>query len=245
MKEVVRKQYHLCMDVVRTSNSWRKTLPYFGRNRKNLVVEKRCKISRKKVPLPMDPPAWRETQVDCSQSRQSFASTGVTTSLEWGEWFPQSGKYAQFLEDCTSRAKVIRAQAPQHRQYALISDFLDRANLIIQKEAALATNWIKDRPEGLQLQNLTLATRTGRSTGSLPENLTADVHHAINKCETLGSGKQVILHGNPTAPEGSVEHNHGQTRELRKQSPWQTRRRASLSKQVTRMKPRCDPSSQA
>ena len=53
------------------------------------------------------------------------------------------------------------AQAPQYRQYALISDFLDLANLSIQEEAALATNWIKDRPEGLKLQNLTLATRTG------------------------------------------------------------------------------------
>ena len=57
-------------------------LPYFGtRVRKDLMVEKRYNTFRKKVPLPMDPPAWQETQVDFSQSRQSFASTGVSTSL--------------------------------------------------------------------------------------------------------------------------------------------------------------------
>ena len=33
----------------------------------------------------------------------------------------------------------------------------------------------------------------------ITENLTADVHYAINKCESLGSGKQLILHGNPSA----------------------------------------------
>ena len=112
---------------------------------------------------------------------------------------PTEWQVRTVLGDCISRAKVIPAQAPQYRQHALISDFLDLANLSVQEEAALATNWIKDRPEGLKLQNLALATRTGRSTGSLPESLTADVHYAINKCESLGSGRQLILHGNPSA----------------------------------------------
>ena len=94
---------------------------------------------------------------------------------------------------------MIPAPAPQCRQHALISDFLDLARLSLRGEAALATNWIKDRPEGLKLQDFALSTRTGRSTGSLSENLTAHVHYAINKCESLGSGKQWILHGNPSA----------------------------------------------
>ena len=65
----------------RITNSWRKTLPYFGTTiRKDLVVEKGA-ISLDTVPQPMDPLAWRETQVDFSQSRQSFVSTGVNTSL--------------------------------------------------------------------------------------------------------------------------------------------------------------------
>ena len=120
------------------------------------------------------------------------------------EWFLQNGKQASSHSSwryCISRAKVFPAPAPQYRQHALISDFKDRANLS-EQEAAVATNWIKDRPEGLKLQNLALATRTGRSTGSLPENLTADVHYAFNKCESLGSGKQLILHGNPSAMAG-------------------------------------------
>ena len=53
-----------------------------------------------------------------------------------------------------SRARVVPVQAPQFRQYALISDFLDLAHLSFREEAALATTWIKDRPEGLKLQNL-------------------------------------------------------------------------------------------
>ena len=47
-------------------------------------------------------------------------------------------------------------------------------------------------PQYRQHQNLALATKTGRSTGSLPENLTADVHYAINTCDFLGSGRQLI-----------------------------------------------------
>ena len=56
---------------------------------------------------------------------------------------------------------MISIQAPQYQHYALITDFLDLANLSVQEEAALAKNWIKDRPEGLKLQNLAVATMTG------------------------------------------------------------------------------------
>ena len=94
---------------------------------------------------------------------------------------------------------MISIQAPQYRQCALISDFLDLAKLSIRDEAALAMNWIKDRPEGLTLQNLALATMIGPAMSSLPKKMTADVQYAINKCESLGSGKQWSLHGNPSA----------------------------------------------
>ena len=69
----------------------------------------------------------------------------------------------------------------------------------MREEAALATNWIKDRPEGLKLQNLALATMTGPAVRSFPANMTADVQYATNKCESLGSGKQLILHGKSSA----------------------------------------------
>ena len=64
------------------------------------------------------------------------------------------------LGDCVSKANVVSVQASQYRQHALISDFLDLANLSIREEAALAKNLIKDRPEGLKLQNLAFATMT-------------------------------------------------------------------------------------
>ena len=81
----------------------------------------------------------------------------------------------------------------------LISDFLDLVNLSMGEEAILATNWIKDRPAGLKFQNLALATITGTALRSSPRNMTKDVQHAFNECESLGSGKQLILHGNPLA----------------------------------------------
>ena len=94
---------------------------------------------------------------------------------------------------------MITVQAPQYRQYVLISDFLDLHHLRIQEETALATKWIKDRPEGLKLQNLALATMTSPGMSSSPQILTAYVQHAINKCESLGSGIHLILHENPSA----------------------------------------------
>ena len=112
---------------------------------------------------------------------------------------PTEWQVRTVLGDCTSKAKVISIQAPQYRQYSLISDFMDLDNLSIREEATLATNWIKDRPEGLKLQNLALATMTGPALSSLPRNLTADVKYALNICESLSSGKQWILHLNPSA----------------------------------------------
>ena len=97
---------------------------------------------------------------------------------------------------------MVPVQAPLYRQYALISDFLDLATLSIQEEAVLATSWIKDRPEWLRLQNLVLATITGQALSSFPRKLTPDVQYAMNNCESLVQGQQLILHGNPSALVG-------------------------------------------
>ena len=131
---------------------------------------------------------------------------------------PTEWQVPTVLGDCISKAKVTSIQAPQCRQYALISDFLDLANWSIQEEAALATNWIKDRPEGLKLQNVAFANMTGPLVRSQPKNLTSNVQFAINECESLGSGKQLILHGNPSAiakdfsshPRWKIRHLCGQ-----------------------------------
>ena len=85
---------------------------------------------------------------------------------------------------------MISIQAPQCRQFALISDVLDLAKSSIREEAILATNWIKKRPEGMKLQNIALATITGPALRSYPQKKrSADVQHALEKCESLGSGK--------------------------------------------------------
>ena len=94
---------------------------------------------------------------------------------------PTEWQIRTVLGDGISRAKVIPVPAPQYRQHALSSDFLDLANLSIREEVALATNWTKDRPEGLKLQNLALATMTGLVLSSSPRNVTADVEYAIDK----------------------------------------------------------------
>ena len=104
---------------------------------------------------------------------------------------------------------MISIRAPQYRQSSLISDFLDLVNLSIQEEAALATNWMKDRSGGLKFQNLALATMSGQAVRNQPKNNTADVQHAINKCESLGSGKQLIFHGNPSAIAKDFSPAHG------------------------------------
>ena len=103
------------------------------------------------------------------------------------------------LGDCISKSHLISIRAQQYRQYILISDFLDLVNLSIREEAILAANWIKDQPEGLKLQNLALATMTGPAVRTFPKDMTADVQYALDKCESLGSWKQLILHGNPSA----------------------------------------------
>ena len=112
---------------------------------------------------------------------------------------PTEWQVRSVLGDNISKARLISIQAPQYRQSTLISDFLDHANLRIREEVALATNWIKDRPEKLKLQNLAVATMTGPAVRSFPENMNANIQHAMNKCEFLGSGKQLLLHGNPPA----------------------------------------------
>ena len=94
-------------------------------------------------------------------------------------WFQQKSKYAQFLEIAYQEQKVIPAQAPQYRQHALISDFLDLAYLSTQEEAALATNWIKDRPEGLKSQNLDVGHQDGPIHKQFAEksNCRRPLHH--------------------------------------------------------------------
>ena len=90
---------------------------------------------------------------------------------------PTEWQVRSVLGDCTSRATVISTRAPQYRQHALISDFLDHAKLSIQEKAALATSWIK----GFTLQNLALASMTGpSSTKSIKHNCRCKARYLTN-----------------------------------------------------------------
>ena len=81
-EEMVWQQYHLCIDVAEHQILGEKHFLILGPESGKIRWLKKGAISpEKKVPLPMDPLAWRKTQVDFSQFRQSFTSTGVNTSL--------------------------------------------------------------------------------------------------------------------------------------------------------------------
>ena len=91
-----------------------------------------------------------------------------------------------------SRAKVSPAQAPECRQCALIKDFLDLLNLSIRHALDL----------GPTRKVAAAEPDVGHQDGpmsNLPKNLTADAHYAIHKFESVGSGKQLMLHRNPSA----------------------------------------------
>ena len=149
-KEVIWQQYRLRSAVAEDQIFGGKQFLFGTRIRKYLVVEKGT--TRSEVPLPLDPRAWQETHVDFQNFGNLLCPLElVPASRE--RVVPTEWQVRAVLGDCVSKGKVISIQAPQHRQYSLISDFLDLANLSIREEAALATNWIKDRPEGLKLQN--------------------------------------------------------------------------------------------
>ena len=62
---------------------------------------RRYNISRKRVPLPMDLPAWKKTKWFFSQSKQSVTTMRINTSLAWA-----SGSYRVASSDNTWRLYI-------------------------------------------------------------------------------------------------------------------------------------------
>ena len=87
----------------------------------------------------MDQPAWQEIQVFFKEMAISYIHLSQHQPRV-SVWFQRNGKSEQFLQNVHPRQKVISTRAPQSRNYALTSNFLDLANLINREEAALATN---------------------------------------------------------------------------------------------------------
>ena len=90
------------------------------------------------------------------------------------------------LGDCIPRAKVIPAPAPQYRQHALISGFLDLAHPRLREEAALATELDQGPTGRVEVTEPYVGHQDGPIYRQFTSNLTAEVHYAI-------------LHGNPWA----------------------------------------------
>ena len=72
----------------------------FGtRNRKNMVVEEG------EVPLPMDKPAWKKTQVDFFTILAICHDHWNQYHCRVSEWILQSGKFGQYLETLYTRLR--------------------------------------------------------------------------------------------------------------------------------------------
>ena len=104
-KEVVWQQYHLCMDLAEQQILGGKHFLILGPEGGKIWWLKKVQYLQKKhhcqwTLLRDEKPKWI-----FSQSRQSFRSTGVSTSPRVSEWFLQSGKYAQFLEVAYQKQK--------------------------------------------------------------------------------------------------------------------------------------------
>ena len=144
------------------SNSWRKALPFIGTRVRKIWWLQKVQYLQRKYHC-----QWTLSCEARNLCRFFTVSAICCVHKNWfqprvSEWFRR-----EVLGDCISKSTLIPVQPPQYRQYALISDFLDRAHQSIREEAA----W---------------ATMTGPALRSFPKNLTADVQYATDKCESLG-----------------------------------------------------------
>ena len=88
----------------------------------------------------MNPPARKGTQVLFSHNFGYLVQPLAFVPISRERVVTTEWQVRSVLGDCTSKAKVISIQAPQYRHVALISNFLDLANLRIKEEGTLATN---------------------------------------------------------------------------------------------------------
>ena len=80
-QEVISQQYHLCLVVAEHQILGGKHFLILGPETGKIWWLKKVQDLQKKVPLPMDPPPWRKTQVDFSQSSQSVMTLRINPSL--------------------------------------------------------------------------------------------------------------------------------------------------------------------
>ena len=96
------------------------------------------------------------------------------------------------VADCLS--KVIDRKLPEERQTSLIASIFDMLQVPTVEERRLA-RYIKHNVNGPEGQvSLTLKQTLATTTGD--KKCSPLVAEAMRKCDSLGSGMQLILHGN-------------------------------------------------
>ena len=151
-KEVLWQQYRLCLAVAKYQILSGNYFPILGPESGKIWWLKKGTLPSEKVPLPLDSPDGQGTEVDFFTILATYLNHLSQYRPRVSIWFQRTGKSDHFLEIVYPNRKIIPVRAPHCRQYALTSDFMDLANFNIQDEAVLATNWIKNRPEGLKFQ---------------------------------------------------------------------------------------------
>ena len=110
-QEVISQQYHLCLAVSQHQILGGKHFLILGPETGKIWWLKKVQDLQKKVPLPMDPPPWRKTQVDfftilaiCYDFKNQSPASRVS------EWFRQNGKFGQNMETVYQKQKCSRFQ---------------------------------------------------------------------------------------------------------------------------------------
>ena len=146
----------------------------------------------------MDSLARKATQVEFFIILAIFYNHLSLYRLRVSEWFQWDGKFVQFLEIVCRWRKRFK-----FKRHSFCNLRWSVTPWILQIGAYERKQHGPRIGSGTDLKcwkfRLVLATITGPAIRSYPKNMAADVQHALKKCEPLGSGKQLILHGNPSA----------------------------------------------
>ena len=130
-KEAIWQQYRSCLAVAEYQILGGRHFLILGPKSKNVVVEEGT-VPSEKVPLPMDPLEFVPASLALDRTAITAVSRACTLASRTASRehvVPTEWQVRTVLGDCISKAKVISLRAPPYRQYTLVSDFLDLANL--------------------------------------------------------------------------------------------------------------------
>ena len=150
-KEVIWQQYRLCLAIAEYQILGGKQFSYFATICKKIWCLKKVQYLQKKYHC-------QRTLLRGKQPKWIFHNCGdllcpldfLPASRE--RMVPTEWQVRSVLGDCLCMAKLMSNRAPQYRQYILINDFLDLANLSIREEAICIGHY--DRPSLTQVSKV-------------------------------------------------------------------------------------------